>query len=92
MSDPRDELRRKLRAKIAGSRGRRREDGTAAAQRLVLSMADDHPELFGVAQAALQRPHAVRELLQKAATGAKSAAKDDDEEEAPPDVSAETGR
>ena len=88
--ESREELRRKLRAKIAGKRGGETHDN--AAEQLLLSVAEQHPELFGIAQQALQRPHAVQSILRQATKDVtKDVAKDvattaiaEDDEEAPP--------
>lgn len=69
-------LREKMRLKRSGSS---QDAGAAAAERMVLSIED--PQLFGVAQAALQRPHEAAKLLR---TLPKASAVADDDEEAPP--------
>jgi hypothetical protein len=81
--ESREELRRRLRAKIKGKREGGEGEGNAA-ERLVLSVAEQHPELFGLAQQALKQPHAVKALLRGVAETSTAPAEDDDEEAPPP--------
>lgn len=79
--EDREALRARLREKMRLKRGGSSQNAgaAAAAERMVLSIED--PQLFGVAQAALQRPHEAAKLLRTLPTAPAVA---DDDEEAPP--------